>query len=108
MHFVYFNSNFNCVFGTIYKKLVQMKKNMSTADRIIRLVISAIMIALYFTGVVTGTIGIIMLALAGVFILTSIFSFCPIYAIFGMSSHPEKKTIMHILKKQSLFQVKNE
>lgn len=63
-----------------------MKKNMSSADRIIRLIISAILVTLYFTNTVTGTLGIILLVLAGVFTLTSIISFCPLYTIFGIST----------------------
>lgn len=58
-----------------------MKKNMSSADRLIRIIISAIMVTLYFTNVVGGTVGIILLVLSGVFTLTSIISFCPLYAI---------------------------
>jgi Protein of unknown function (DUF2892) len=68
-----------------------MKKNMSSADRIVRLVISAIIVALYFTNTVGGTVGIILLVLAGVFTLTSIISFCPLYSIFGISTCPVKK-----------------
>jgi hypothetical protein len=68
-----------------------MKKNMSSADRIIRLIISAIMVILYFTNVVSGTVGVIMLVLAAVFTLTSIISFCPLYSIFGISTCPVKK-----------------
>ena len=68
-----------------------MKKNMSSADRIIRLILSVIMVALYFTNVVGGTLGIILLVVAGVFTLTSLISFCPLYAIFGISTCPVKK-----------------
>lgn len=64
---------------------------MSSADKIIRLIISAIMVILYFTNVVSGTVGVIMLVLAAVFTLTSIISFCPLYAIFGISTCPVKK-----------------
>ncbi len=63
-----------------------MKKNMSSADRMIRVILAAVMAILYFTGTVTGTIGIVMLVLAGVFVLTSVISFCPLYAIFGIST----------------------
>jgi len=59
---------------------------MGTADRIIRVLIAAIFVALYFTGTVTGTWGIVLLALAGVFVLTSVVSFCPLYAPFGMKT----------------------
>ena len=63
-----------------------MKKNMGMADRVIRLIIAAIIAILYFTNVLTGTLGIILLVLAGVFVLTSIVSFCPLYAAFGLST----------------------
>jgi hypothetical protein len=68
-----------------------MKKNMGTADRIIRLIISAIIAALYFTKVVSGTLGVVMIIVAVVFTLTSFISFCPLYSIFGISSCSTKK-----------------
>ena len=61
---------------------------MGTADRIIRVSIAAIIGILYLTGTVSGTLGIVLLALAGVFVLTSIIGFCPLYALFGISSCP--------------------
>ena len=63
-----------------------MKKNMGSADRIIRLLIAVIVAVLYFTGTVSGTLGIVLLVLAGIFVLTSFISFCPLYAPFGISS----------------------
>ncbi len=63
-----------------------MKKNMGNADRIIRVIVAVIIAALYFTNVITGTLGIVLLALAGIFVLTSLFSFCPLYAPFGLST----------------------
>jgi uncharacterized membrane protein len=68
-----------------------MKKNMGTADRIIRVIIAAIIAGLFFGNVITGTIGIILLVLAGVFLLTSVVSFCPLYAPFGISTCKTKK-----------------
>ena len=63
-----------------------MRKNMGNADRIIRVIIAVIIAALYFTNVITGTLGIILLVLAGIFVLTSLVSFCPLYAPFGLST----------------------
>ncbi|MGN8224202.1 YgaP family membrane protein [Gracilimonas sp. BCB1] len=63
-----------------------MKKNMGSADKIIRFVLAIIFAALYFTGTVSGTIGIVLLVLAGVFVLTSLVSFCPLYAPFGLTT----------------------
>ena len=68
-----------------------MKKNMGTADRIIRLVIAAIIGILYFTNIITGTIGLVLLVLSVVFVLTSLISFCPLYTIFGLKTCPVKK-----------------
>ena len=63
-----------------------MKKNMGTADKIIRLVIAAIAGTLYFTNIITGTLGIVLLALSGIFVLTSLVNFCPLYVPFGLST----------------------
>ncbi len=59
---------------------------MGSSDRLIRLVVAAVFAGLYFTGTVTGTIGIGLLVLAAVFTLTSVISFCPLYAPFGIST----------------------
>lgn len=67
-----------------------MKKNMGTADRIIRVIIAAIVGVLYFTGTITGTLGIVLFVLAGVFVFTSLISFCPLYAPFGIKTCPIK------------------
>lgn len=67
-----------------------MKKNMGSTDKIIRFILAAIFVALYFTGTVAGTWGVVLLALAGVFVLTSLISFCPLYAPFGLSTRKTK------------------
>ncbi len=67
-----------------------MKKNMGSADRIIRISIAAIVAVLYFTGTITGTVGAVLLVLGGIFLVTSLVSFCPIYAIFGYRTCPSK------------------
>ncbi|MBZ9786689.1 DUF2892 domain-containing protein [Psychroflexus sp. CAK57W] len=63
-----------------------MKKNMGTADRIMRVIIAAIVVILYFTDTISGTLGIVLLILSGVFVLTSLVSFCPLYAPFGIKT----------------------
>jgi len=65
---------------------------MGSADRIIRIVIAAIVGVLYFTGTITGVLGIVLLVLAGIFLLTGFVNFCPIYSIFGIRSCPINKT----------------
>lgn len=59
---------------------------MGSADRIIRVIIAAIIGVLYFTGTISGTLGMVLLILAVVFVLTSVISFCPLYAPFGIKT----------------------
>lgn len=59
---------------------------MGNTDRVVRLLLAAVMVVLYFTNTVTGTLGIVLLVLAGVFILTSLISFCPLYTLIGLNT----------------------
>ncbi|MFY0593050.1 YgaP family membrane protein [Roseivirga sp.] len=63
-----------------------MKKNMGTTDRVVRVIIVAALVALYATGTVTSLWGTVALVAAGIFTVTSLISFCPIYAIFGVKT----------------------
>jgi hypothetical protein len=68
-----------------------MKKNMGIADRIIRILIAAVVVILFATNVISGTLGIILLVVAGIFVLTSFVSFCPLYLPFGISTCKKKE-----------------
>ncbi|WP_026950380.1 YgaP family membrane protein [Algoriphagus mannitolivorans] len=70
-----------------------MKKNMGIADRVIRLLVAIILVALYFSGTISGVLGVVGLALAVIFTLTSIVSFCPLYTLIGASTCPNPKGI---------------
>lgn len=63
-----------------------MKKNMGTIDRVIRAVFAVAVAILYFTGVISGTIAIILGILAIILLVTSIVGFCPLYAPFKLST----------------------
>jgi hypothetical protein len=67
-----------------------MKLNMGGSDRIIRALIAVAIAVLYFTNVITGTLGIVLLVVGAVFLLTSIVGFCPLYTIFGIRTCPKK------------------
>lgn len=67
-----------------------MKKNMGTSDRAIRVLIAAVVAILYFSGTISGILGIVLLILAGIFVLTSLISFCPLYAPFGINTCKNK------------------
>lgn len=69
-----------------------MKKNMGLTDRIIRLAMAALVAALYFTNVITGTLGIVLIVVAVVFVLTSLISFCPLYPLIGMNTCKKEKS----------------
>lgn len=63
-----------------------MKKNMGTSDKAIRVIVAVVISILYFTNILTGTLGIVMLAFAAIFVLTSFISFCPLYAPFKINT----------------------
>jgi hypothetical protein len=60
---------------------------MSNLDRIIRVLVAAVFAYLYFAGIVTGVLGIVLLVVGAVFILTAIVSFCPLYRLFKISTY---------------------
>ena len=68
-----------------------MIKNMGTADRIIRVLVVAVIFILNYLGYLTGTVGIIAGIVGGIFLLTSIISFCPLYKLVGLNTCPAKK-----------------
>lgn len=63
-----------------------MKANMGTIDRTIRTILAMLVGILYFTGQISGTTAIVLGALAVVFLLTSLISWCPLYLPFGLST----------------------
>jgi hypothetical protein len=63
-----------------------MKKNMGTIDKVIRILVAVVLAVLYFTHVVEGTLGIILLVLAVVFVLTSLIGFCPLYLPINLNT----------------------
>lgn len=64
-----------------------MKKNMGTTDRVIRVLIVVVIAVLYFSEVVTGTLGIVLLVISGIFLVTGLTGFCPLYYLFGLRSN---------------------
>lgn len=68
-----------------------MKKNMGSTDKMIRVIIAIIIAILYYTGTISGTLGIVLSAFALVFVITSFISFCPLYLPFGISTCKKDK-----------------
>ena len=67
-------------------KLYTMKKNMGSLDRTIRIIIALLIGVLFYTNVISGTLGYILIALGAIFLLTSFISTCPLYIPFGLST----------------------
>jgi hypothetical protein len=63
-----------------------MKLNESPADRIVRIVIGVILAALAITGVATGALAIVAWVVAAIALVTGVVGFCPLYAIFRIST----------------------
>ncbi len=68
-----------------------MKKNLGGTDKIMRLVIAVVIVILYFTEIIYGIFGIVMLVIAGILLLTSLVNFCPLYSLLGINTCPVKE-----------------
>ena len=63
-----------------------MKKNMGMIDRVIRTIIVVIIAGLYFSGMLSGTVAILLGIVAVAFLVTSLIGWCPIYLPLGLST----------------------
>lgn len=59
---------------------------MGNTDKLIRLIIAAVIAFLYYNGTISGTLGLILGIFAIVFAITSLISFCPLYTLFGINT----------------------
>jgi hypothetical protein len=67
-----------------------MKQNVGTIDKVIRILIAVVVVVLYFTHVITGVLAIILLVLSAILVVTSLFSFCPIWLALGLSTRKKE------------------
>ncbi len=67
-----------------------MKTNLGNADRIVRVLIAAVIAVLYYTNIITGMLAYILLGVAGIFVLTSLLSSCPLYSLLGINTRSAK------------------
>jgi len=63
-----------------------MTKNVGSVDKIIRLVIALVLAYLYYSGVLSGTLGIVAVVVGAIALLTSLINFCPLYAVIGVNT----------------------
>ena len=64
---------------------------MGNTDRLIRLLLAILVAILFYTNVIGGIFGIVLMVIAGVFVVTSLVSFCPLYTLIGVNSCSAKK-----------------
>lgn len=67
-----------------------MKKNVGTADQIIRIAIAAVAAGLIITKTLTGTWAIVAGIVGAAMLITAVTGFCGLYKVFGMSTCPAK------------------
>lgn len=64
---------------------------MGTLDRAVRIILSVVFAVLFFTGTVSGALGMVLLVAGGIFLATSLISFCPLYTVLGINTCGVKK-----------------
>jgi hypothetical protein len=67
-----------------------MKANMGSLDKAIRIVLAIVFAMLFITKTVESNVGMVLLVLGGIFLFTSILSFCPLYTILGINTCKKK------------------
>lgn len=82
--------DFCCELDHSLLKVKHMKNNIGNTDKIIRTLVATVIAVLYFTHQVTGILGAVLLAVSGIFILTSLINFCPLYTVLGISTKKNK------------------
>jgi len=68
-----------------------MKKNVGKTDKMIRVILALLLAVLVITGVVEGTLSIVLVVAAAILLFTSFMSFCGLYTLLGISTCPVKK-----------------
>ena len=67
-----------------------MMKNVGNIDKAIRILVAIVIAILYKFNYISGTTKIVLLSLAGILIVTSFLSFCPLYLPFGITTRKNK------------------
>ena len=67
-----------------------MKKNLGTIDKVVRVLIAVVVVVLWLTNIISGTLAIILLALSAIFVVTSLLGTCPLYLVFGLSTNKKE------------------
>ena len=68
-----------------------MKKNMGAVDRVVRLILVALIVVLYFTKVISGVLAIVLGIIAVIFLVTGIIGFCGLYVPLKLSTRKDQQ-----------------
>jgi len=63
---------------------------MGSIDKVFRVLVALVIGVLFYMNIISGTLGIVLLVAAAIFVLTSLVGFCPLYAPFGISTCKKK------------------
>lgn len=74
-----------------------MKINMGTIDRVARILVAVVIGIAYFANIISGTLAIVLLVFASIFILTSLIGFCPLYLPFGLSTRKKEPKTNNVI-----------
>ena len=64
---------------------------MGTIEKAVRLTLAAVVLLLYYMNVISGTLALVLLVVAIIFAVTSLFGVCPLYIPFGISTLRKKQ-----------------
>jgi hypothetical protein len=77
---------------TIYLTIKLLTMNVGIYDQGTRTLLAITIAALYFFRVIEGTVAQVLLIIAGIFVLTSLFGFCPLYKLFHINTTEHSST----------------
>jgi hypothetical protein len=63
-----------------------MKANVGVYDEGVRILLAIAIAALYYFKVIEGVTAQVLLVIAGILVLTSLFGFCPLYKLFHINT----------------------
>jgi hypothetical protein len=68
-----------------------MKRNIGVFDKVFRIVVALVIALLYYFEIITGTVGLVLIIVAAIFLLTALINFCGLYTLFGCNTCSKNK-----------------
>lgn len=70
---------------------MKMTKNMASADRALRTLLAAVVLSLWATGSIGGTLALILGIVSVIFMVTSFVGWCPLYSLLGVATRRRRR-----------------